>query len=143
MIAKASWFKRRKYCGWGISPKNWQGWAYIAIMIIPFIVFQALPYWNTETRLYVSLGWVIFLMLDILPVMVELKRDEREYKNEAIAERNSAWFMVMVLVIGLLYEIISSTLRQDLQINWFLAAALFGGALVKTVSNIYLDKKGI
>mgnify|MGYP006293075665 FL=1 len=143
MIAKASWFKRRKYCGWGISPKNWQGWAYIAIMIIPFIVFQALPYWNTETRLYVSLGWVIFLMLDILPVMVALKRDEREYKNEAIAERNSAWFMVMVLVIGLLYEIISSTLRQDLQINWFLAAALFGGALVKTVSNIYLDKKGI
>ncbi|MHA1873274.1 MAG: hypothetical protein ACTSVB_04085 [Candidatus Heimdallarchaeaceae archaeon] len=143
MIAKVSWFKRRKYGGWGVSPKTWQGWVYIALMILPFIIFQALPYWNTETRLYVTLGWVIFLMLDILPIMVTLKRDEKEYKNEAIAERNSALFMVMVLVIGLLYEIITSALRQDLQINWFLAVALFGGALVKTISNIYLDKKGI
>lgn len=143
MIAKASWFKRRKYGGWGVSPKTWQGWVYTAMMIIPFIIFQSLPYWNTETRLYVAIGWVVFLMLDIIPVMATLRRDEREYKNEAVAERNSAWFMVMVLVIGLLYEIISSALRQELKINWFLAAALFGGALVKTISNIYLDKKGV
>ncbi|MFW6273226.1 MAG: DUF3796 domain-containing protein [bacterium] len=143
MIAKASWFKRRKFGGWGVSPKTWQGWIYIAIMLIPFIIFQALPYWSTQTRLYVTLGWVVFLMLDIIPIMVTLRRDEREYKNEAVAERNAAWFMVMVLVIGLLYEIISSALRQDLQVNWFLAVALFGGALVKTISNIYLDKKGV
>ncbi|MBD3249665.1 hypothetical protein GF336_06495 [Candidatus Woesearchaeota archaeon] len=49
----------------------------------------------------------------------------------------------MVIVIGLLYEIISSALRQDLQVNWFLAVALFGGAIVKTISNIYLDKRGV
>lgn len=143
MIAKASWFKRRKYGGWGVSPKTWQGWVYIAVMIIPFMIFQALPYWGTQTRLYVTIGWVVFLMLDIIPTMVTVRRDEREYKNEAVAERNAAWFMVMVLVIGLLYEIISSALRQDLQVNWFLVAALFGGALIKTISNIYLDKKGI
>lgn len=143
MIAKASWFKRRKYGGWGVSPKSWQGWAYIAVMILPFMIFQALPYWSTEIRLYVTLGWVIFLMLDIIPIMANLRRDEREYKNEAVAERNAAWFMVMILVIGLLYEIITSALRQDLKVNLFLALALFGGALVKTVSNIYLDKKGI
>lgn len=143
MIAKNSWFKRRKYGGWGVSPKTWQGWIYIAMMLIPFMIFQALPYWNIETRLYVTFGWVVFLMLDILPIMINLKRDEREYKNEAVAERNAAWFMVMVLVIGLLYEIISSALRQNLQVNCFLAVALFGGALIKTISNIYLDKKGV
>lgn len=143
MIAKASWFKRRKYGGWGVSPKTWQGWVYIALIILPLVIFQALPFWDTKVRLYVTLGWVIFLMLDILPVMVTLRRDEREYKNEAVAERNAAWFMVMVLVIGLLYDIIQSALQESLRVNWFLALALFGGALVKTISNIYLDKKGV
>ncbi len=143
MIAKKSWFKRRKYGGWGVSPKSWQGWLYIALVILPFIIFQILPYWSTEIRVYVTLGWVVFLMLDILPIMITLRRDEREFKNEAVAERNAAWFMVMVLVIGLIYEILSSALNQDFQINWFLVVALFGGALIKTISNIYLDKKGV
>ncbi len=143
MIANSEWFKRRKYGGWGVSPKSWQGWIYIALILLPFIIFQALPYWSMEARLYVTLGWIVFLMLDILPVMITLRRDEREHKVEAVSERNAAWFMVMVLVIGLVYEIISSALRQELQVNWFMAVALFGGALVKTISNIYLDKKGI
>ena len=143
MIARSSWFKMRRYGGWGVSPKSWQGWAYIAAVLIPFVVFQALPYWGTELRLYVTLGWGVFLMLDIIPIMVSLKKDEREYKNEAVAERNAAWFMVTVLVIGVLYEIISGALRQDIEVNIFMATALFGGALVKTVSNVYLDKKGI
>lgn len=143
MFAKKSWFKTRKYGGWGLSPKTWQGWVYIALIIIPLIIFQSLPFWNNETRLYVTVGWIIFLMLDILPIMVSLRRDEREYKNEAVSERNAAWFMVMILVIGLLYEIISSALRDEIEFNIFIAIALFGGALVKTISNIYLDKRGI
>lgn len=143
MIAKASWFNRRKYGGWGVSPNCWQGWVYTALMIIFFVVFQALPYWSVQTRLYVTIGWVIFLMLDILPVMVTLRRDEMEHKIEAVSERNAAWFMVIVLVIGILYDIINSALSKSFDINWFMAVALFGGAIVKTVSNIYLEKKGI
>lgn len=143
MIAKASWFGRRKYGGWGVSPKSWQGWVYVGLMILPFMVFQTMPYWDMQTRMYVTVGWVVFLMLDLIPVMVTLKKDEREYKNEAVSERNAAWFMVMVLVVGILYELISSALLQELRINLFLAIALFGGALVKTISNIYLDRKGV
>jgi len=75
--------------------------------------------------------------------MVTLKKDEREYKNEAIAERNAAWFMVLVLVIGILYEIILSGMNNEFSINWFVVLALFGGVIVKAVSNYNLDHKGV
>ena len=93
--------------------------------------------------MYVTMGWLALLMLDIIPIMITLKRDEREYKNEALAERNAAWFMVMVLVIGLLYETISGALRQQVEVNWVILIALFGGAITKSISNIVLDKKGV
>ncbi len=143
MFAKKEWFQRRKYGGWGVSPKTWQGWVYIAMMIIPFIVFQSLPYWTTELRMYVTLGWVIFLLLDIMPVMITVYRDEREFKIESMAERNAAWFMMSVLVIGLLYEIITSALREELSVNIFVVIAIFGGALVKTISNVVYEKKAL
>ncbi len=143
MIAKASWFQRRKYGGWGVAPRNRQGWLYIAAVMVPFVIFQALPYWSESTRIYVTLGWFAFLLIDLLPVMVKIKRDEREFKNEAISERNAAWFMVFVLVIGLVYEIVSSSLAGSLSVDPFLATALIGGALVKTFTNIYLDRKGV
>ena len=143
MIGKAEWFQRRKYGGWGISPKTWQGWIYVALVIIPFIVFQSLPIWNDETRLYVTLVWAGFLLFDVTHIMITLSRDERENRIEALAERNSAWFMVIVLVFGLLYDIIYGALHQDMQVNWFIIVALFGGALVKTVSNLVLEKSSL
>lgn len=38
MIARADWFRRRKYGGWGVSPRTWQGWAYIVAILLPFII---------------------------------------------------------------------------------------------------------
>ena len=143
MIAKRFWFRRRKYGGWGVSPKTWQGWLYLVMVFLPFIVFQSLPYWSTQTRLFVTIGWLVFLFIDIFPVMVTVNRDERESIVEARSERNAAWFMVMVLVIGIVYETISSALQNTLDVNLFLIIALFGGAIVKTLSNIYFDKQGI
>jgi len=54
MIGKPEWFKRRKYGGWGIFPKTWQGWVYIAAIIIPFMVFNALPFWSEKTKMIVT-----------------------------------------------------------------------------------------
>lgn len=143
MIGKAEWFQRRKYGGWGISPRTWQGWVYVGAVLIPFIVFQALPFWETGTRLMVTLFWLAFLMIDVNHIMFTLNRDEWEHKIGAISERNAAWFMALVLVIGVVYQIISSALQQDLQVNWFMVTALFGGAIVKSISNMYLEKRGI
>ena len=141
MIAKTDWFQRRKYGGWGISPKTWQGWAYMAVILLPFIIFQALPYWTTETRLAITAMWVAFLLIDVTPVMINLKKDEREHKIEALAERNAAWFMSVALTIGIVYQAITSALNQQINVDWFMVAALFGGAIVKSISNIRLERK--
>jgi hypothetical protein len=143
MIGKAKWFKRRKYGGWGISPKTWQGWVYVIVVILPFIVFQALPLWGDEIRIIITILWISFLMVDVTHIMFTLNRDEREYKIEAISERNAAWFMVLVLVAGIVYQAITSALNQSVEINWFMVVALFGGAIVKTISNIVMDKRGV
>ena len=143
MIAKSSWFTRRKYGGWGLVPKNKQGWLYLALIIAPFVLFQALPYWSDSTRTYVTIGWLIFLFADLIPIMLTVKRDELEYKIEAIAERNAAWVMSLILVLGVLYESISASLQGEIRVNWFIVAALLGGAIIKSVTNYYYEKKGL
>lgn len=141
MIGKPEWFARRKYGGWGLTPATWQGWVYIAAMILPLMVFQALPYWSAEVRFAVTGIWVLVLAVDVLDIMVRLKMDEREKQHEAIAERNAAWYMVVVLAAGLIYDMAVNALQQKVYVNPFIAAALFGAVLVKAATNIYLDKK--
>lgn len=143
MFAKAEWFERRKYGGWGVTPKCWQGWVYILAVLLSFVIIQAIPVLDLEFRLFLTLAWVIFLMIDIIPVMITLKKDEREHKNEALAERNAAWFMSTVLVLGVLYEIIISVLDHEILLNWFMVVALIGGVIVKSLSNYALDKRGV
>ena len=143
MIGQPEWFTRRKYGGWGLHPKTWQGWVYIALMMIPFVVFQALPYWDNQTRVYVTIGWLLFLGIDVLHVMSRLKKDEMEFRIEAIAERNAAWVMVGVLVAGILFQLIESSLRQQPEVNPFIVAALFGGVLTKAISNAVLERRGV
>lgn len=140
MIGKSKWFKRRKYGGWGITPDSWQGWLYLALIIIPFVVFQALPFWEVRTRVYVTIGWLLFLAFDVNHIMFTLKKDEREEKIEAFSERNAAWAMVIILIIGILYEVITSALQQKLFVDWFLVSALFLGMIVKTISNMMYER---
>ena len=141
MIARKEWFERRKYGGWGVEPKNWKGWVYLGAILLPFAAFHSFPFWTDQTRIIVSLVWVAFLFIDLIPVMINLKRDEREHRIEAISERNAAWFMSLVLVIGVLYELLTSALNESISVNIFMAVALLGGAAVKTISNIKLERE--
>lgn len=143
MIAKPEWFERRKYLGWGVTPRTWQGWVYTLAIFVPLVIIQTMPNLDAQVRTGGTVFWVVFIVLDLLPIMVTRKKDEREYKNEAIAERNAAWFMVLVLVIGILYEIVISSLNQEFSPNWFMVLALLGGAVVKAVSSYNLDHKGV
>lgn len=143
MIGRPKWFQRRKYGGWGITPKTWQGYVYLAAILIPFIIFQALPFWTNSTRLWVTIGWMTFLLIDVVDIMIRLKKDEREYKIEAIAERNAAWFMSIIAAIAIAYEAIISGLTQTFQVDIFLIILLFGGMLVKTISNVILERKSL
>ncbi len=143
MIGKAEWFERRKYLGWGLHPKTWQGYAYIAAFIAPFAAFQALPFWDAPTRIVVTAVWLSVLFFDILHIMATLKKDEMETRIEAISERNAAWAMVAVIVAGILYQSWTSAMTQEPSIDWFLAGALAAGAMAKTLSNVILEKRGV
>ena len=141
MIARKEWFQRRKYGGWGVNPKTWQGWVYIAAILLLLAVFQALPFWSTQTRIIITIAWAVLLFIDIVPVMINLNRDEREHKIEALSERNAAWVMSLILVIGVFYELLTSSLNQEPSVNVFLVAALLGGVLTKSLSNYKLGRK--
>ncbi|PIN68765.1 hypothetical protein COV93_08225 [Candidatus Woesearchaeota archaeon CG11_big_fil_rev_8_21_14_0_20_43_8] len=138
MFARPEWFKRRKYGGWGVYPATWQGWVYILVLLLPFAIFQILGTIDEQTKTYVTLGWVALVLFDIAPVVVTLRKDEREHKIEAIAERNAAWAMVLMLAIGIGYQAVTKG-----SFDIFLIITLFAGVAAKAISNIYLERRGI
>ncbi|WP_084126256.1 hypothetical protein [Methanothermobacter sp. CaT2] len=140
IIARPQWFGRRKYGGWGVSIKTWQGAVYLACVFLLLVGIQLLPL-NTTTRMYVTGAWLAFLFLDMFDVMWKVKRDEREYLHEAIAERNAAWAMMPVLVIGVFIELISSSLQGKPHIDPFILLALLAGVLAKSVTNYRLERE--
>lgn len=86
--------------------------------------------------------WVALLLIDIMPLMLSVKKDEREVQVEAIAERNTAWFMVMILTLGVLYDAITAAMTESIAgVNWFVLGALLGGAVVKSVTNYILERE--
>lgn len=141
MIGRPEWFARRKYGGWGLTPRTWQGWAYILAMIVPLIVFQAFGEWSDQVRFAVTGIWLTVLLVDVLDIMLRLKKDERERLHEALAERNAAWFMVVVLATGLAYETTVNAMQERVYADPFIVLALFGAVVVKAATNIYLDRK--
>lgn len=143
MLAKKHWFTKRKYGGWGLRPTSWQGWAYIAFMIISLVILQSLPFLDTVGRMIVLLVWLLFFGIDTVDVMIKLERDEMEQKIEAIAERNAAWVMMGALIVGVLYQLISSGMRGELYVDPFLFAALMIGAIVKSISYYVIENRGL
>lgn len=142
MIGKPEWFKRRKYTGWGITPSTWQGWLYIAVILVPFIIFNNLTFLDNKIRVIFSIIWIALVALDVFDIMIRMKKDERERVHEAIAERNALWIMIIVLVIGVGYQAArAAVLKNVWQVDWFLIVALIAGLIAKSVTNFYLDRK--
>jgi hypothetical protein len=143
MIGKPEWFGRRKYGGWGIYPKKWQAWAYMGAVFLPFVIFQALPFWDNPTRTIVTIVWIGLFALDSIHIMLNLKKDEMEKKIEAIAERNAAWTMVAVIAAGVAFEVARSAVNREFAVDPFLIGAIVAGLLAKAGTNIYLERKGV
>lgn len=140
MIGKPEWFQRRKYSGWGFSPKTWQGYLYIAALIAVLFGLQLLPI-GGNAKLVIMIVFAGVFTLDTIDIMMRLKKDEREIVHEAIAERNVAWFMVMVIAVGIAYQASQSAVLGKNNVDPFLIIALGGGLLVKIATNIYLERK--
>lgn len=141
IIARSEWFRRRKYGGWGVSIKTWQGAVYLAGMFLLLTLIQFIPNLSNESRLILTGIWLVFLFVDLVDVMWKLKKDERERIHEAIAERNAAWGMMLVLVIGIFIELTYYALQQQIYIDPFLITALIVGVIIKSVTNYKLERK--
>lgn len=142
MIARKEWFGRRKYTGWGVTPRTWQGWFYIVVAVSLLMWAQSAFPGDEKIKSIIALVWLVLLMIDIIPLMFKIKKDEREVQVEAISERNAAWTMVLVLSIWVIYDAVHATLNQSIaEINWFVLGALLGGALVKSITNYILEKE--
>lgn len=139
MIGKAEWFQRRKYGGWGLTPKTKEGWLYALGMITPLIILGFFPI-KESTLLIVSIGWILVIVADAIHIMLTMKKDERETQHEAIAERNALVGVLAVIIAKILYDVIQGALNETLQIDWWMMSALFVGVIIKAITNIYLDK---
>lgn len=140
IIAKPEWFTRRKYGGWGVGIKTWQGAVYIAGMVISLIVMLQFTGESAQAKLVVTGIWMAFLLIDIFDVMWKLKLDEREKMHEAISERNAAWGMMIVLVLGIFIELTYNVMNNRVYVNPFIAGALAVGVIIKSVSNYKLER---
>lgn len=141
MIGKPEWFSRRKYTGWGFTPKTWQGWVYILVMILPPILITNTQALGTSQSIFLVL-WFIVFCVDFVDIALHLKKDERDRIHEAIAERNAMWAILAVLGGGIAYQSAMSVASQGKSgIDPVIFVALAAALAVKIISNIYLDKK--
>ena len=144
MIGNPNWFKRRAYTGWGITPKTWQGWAYIAavatLAIVTLSVTSSLGI-QKKYQLIISLSLILLIVIDAIDIALKIRLDERELLHEAIAERNAAWFITLTLCGGIVYQAISSVFNNSLYVDPFIIIALIGATIVKSLSFWHLSDK--
>jgi membrane protein DedA with SNARE-associated domain len=140
MIGRPDWFSRRKYGGWGIFPKTWQGWVYLLVVIGIVISMQYLPVDET-TKMITMIVIAAVFVLDTLDMMRKVPMDERERNHEAIAERNALWVIITVLAGGILYQGVMSSMEGEVYIDPVIIVAILAGVVAKAISNIYLDRK--
>lgn len=140
MIGNPRWFEIRKYGGWGITPKTWQGWLYVLAMVAPILFILVAP-WSTSIRFTAGIIWILIICIDAIDIMIHIKKDEREQFHEALAERNASWVMTFALVCGLLYQVYRSIISGFFSIDPLLIIVLIGGALTKLLTFLYLKDK--
>jgi hypothetical protein len=140
MIGKANWFTVRKWGGWGLSPRTWQGWAYIAVIALPMILLQNIPI-SGEAKTWVMILWSGFFVFDFIDIMFHLKKDERETLHEALAERNAMWFMVTTLAIGIAAQATVGVVNHTFNVDPVIIIALLGAVVVKALTYFYLRDK--
>ncbi|EKD23749.1 MAG: hypothetical protein ACD_81C00186G0003 [uncultured bacterium] len=142
MIGNPKWFSRRKYTGWGFTPKTWQGWVYIAVIMLPIAIVASVNPEGTWTSVFLII-WALVFAVDFIHIMVGMRKDERERIHEAIAERNALWAILAVLIFALAYQTASGIAAHALTPTFdpFILAAIIAAVIAKAATNIYLDRK--
>lgn len=131
MIGNPKWFNVRKYTGWGLTPNCWQGWLYIAAFIAPISIISSIPLDQNIKNIF-TIAIAALLIIDVVHIMSQIKKDERERLHEAIADRNALWFMIFVLLIGAFVKQI---------IDPIFLIAIIGATIIRAATQFYLRDK--
>jgi hypothetical protein len=142
MFGKPQWFARRKYLGWGVMPITWQGWAYTFVLVAPLVIAQYIPGIGFTVRNIFAACWLVVVFAEVAHIMVSMKKDERDTLHEAIAERNALWMVLLALVGGALYQVVTQINASEVPVvDPVILVALVAGVAAKAVTNVYLDRK--
>ena len=141
MIGNAKWFEIRKYGGWGVKPKTWQGWMYVTGITLPLALLLLVPYGSLNARIIASIIWVLVVCIDAMDIMIRIKRDEREQFHEALAERNATWVMTFTIACALVWQMQKGLVAGTLLVDPALIIVLVIGSLTKLFTFLYLKDK--
>ncbi len=146
MIGKTEWFTYRKF-GWGISPKTWQGWVYVAIVAL---IFGGTVSAGINKGISVWIFGIVtgIVLLDILHIMTNLPKvhDERENYHQLVIERNCSFAAIGALIAiafwqtyqrGLLMNSVINTIPFDYTLLIVLGAMF----VTKVLSVVYVKWK--
>jgi hypothetical protein len=142
MFGKPQWFARRKYLGWGLMPITWQGWAYTLVLVAPIVIAQYIPGISFQARTIFMACWLVVVFAEVAHIMVNMKKDERDTLHEAIAERNALWMVLVALVGGAMYQVVTQIdASGTIAVDPVILVALVAGLVGKAATNVYLDRK--
>jgi hypothetical protein len=143
MIGKPEWFTYRKM-GWGITPKTWQGWVYIAAVTAVTFTIGKMPLFQAY-RLPILLTFCGLVLLDVGAIMVAMGRfhDERDRWHQLVIERNCSFTAVAAITAVIIYQVWEHKQAglTGIPFDPYLAGVLGLMAVVKLISTIYLRMK--
>ncbi len=147
MIGKTEWFTYRIF-GWGLRPKTWQGWLYVAVaaLLIGGSVAAATAY---APMAWVAGIVVALFVIDMLHIMLQLPKvsDERENYHQLLIERNCSFAAILAILVIAFYQayqnhaLFQSGSVTALPFDWSILAVLGVMFAVKVGSTLYLWKR--
>jgi cobalamin synthase len=146
MIGKAHWFKYRTF-GWGLAPKTWEGWVYVAVAA--FLIAGTLAMGiNDSTKMWLFAILMTIFIVDVMVIMTKLPKvsDERENYHQLVIERNCSFAAIIALLAIALYQTYKNTgffVSQNgaLPFDYSLLIVLGAMLITKIGSTIYVKAR--
>ncbi|MBN1793309.1 hypothetical protein JW826_06515 [Candidatus Woesearchaeota archaeon] len=147
MIGKPEWFKYRIF-GWGVAPRTWQGWVYVAAAAAILGFVTAAGFNEAVKPIVLGVVFTVFIA-DILHIMMQLPRvsDERENMHQLIIERNCSFAAIAALIGMALWQsyqnkaLMATGGLASLPFDLSIAVVLGAMLLTKIASTLYVKAK--
>lgn len=140
MLGKPEWFTYR-IGGWGIAPRTWQGWGYVAGFAALAGGTSSLPI-SQPAKSILTGAVVAILLLDCLVIWIQLGRhhDERQRMHQLIIERNCSLAGVLAVVAAMGWQTLHNPTASARSIPFdpTLLAILGAMVLTKAISTLWL-----